>query len=172
MSDFFTRLAARAPQAMAGRRAGAAVTHHALMARARAWSALGRAAGGRNVALFHDDSLEFAAALLGAWQAGKTVWLAADALPATCAALRGKVDAFWGQYPDDCAPQTPAADARCAQAWAEPAADFPALVVHTSGSTGAPKAIPKQMSQLTSELAALEQQFGARVIGAEVLATV
>jgi acyl-CoA synthetase (AMP-forming)/AMP-acid ligase II/3-hydroxymyristoyl/3-hydroxydecanoyl-(acyl carrier protein) dehydratase len=172
MSDFFSRLTARAPQALAGRRAGAAVTHHALMARARAWSALARASCGRNVALFHDDSLEFAAALLGAWQAGKTVWLAADALPATCAALRGSVDAFWGQYPHDCAPQAPAAAERCGEAWPELAPDFPALVVHTSGSTGAPKAISKQMSQLTSELAALEAQFGAQLIGAEVLATV
>jgi acyl-CoA synthetase (AMP-forming)/AMP-acid ligase II/3-hydroxymyristoyl/3-hydroxydecanoyl-(acyl carrier protein) dehydratase len=172
MSDFFSRLAARAPQALAGRRAGAAVTHHALMARARAWSALARSSSGRNVALFHDDSLEFAAALLGAWQAGKTVWLAADALPATCAALRHSVDVFWGQYPDDCAPQVPDPDERCALAWPELAPDFPALVVHTSGSTGAPKAIAKQMSQLTSELAALEAQFGTRLIGAEVLATV
>jgi acyl-coenzyme A synthetase/AMP-(fatty) acid ligase/3-hydroxymyristoyl/3-hydroxydecanoyl-(acyl carrier protein) dehydratase len=172
MSDFFSRLAARAPQAPAGRRAGATVSHEALMRRARAWAALARRSAGRNVALFHDDSLEFAAALLGAWQAGKSVWLAADALPATCAALRHSVDAFWGQYPDDCVPLVPAADERCELAWTELAPDFPALVVHTSGSTGAPKAIPKQMSQLTSELAALEAQFGARVDGAEVLATV
>lgn len=172
MYDFFSRLAARVPQASAGWRAGAAVSHGALMQRARGWAALARRSAGLNVALFHDDSLEFAAALLGAWQAGKTVWLAADARPATCAALRRSVDVFWGQYPGDCAPLVPAEDDCCSLPWSELAPDFPALVVHTSGSTGAPKAIPKKMSQLTSELTALEVQFGALLDGAEVLATV
>src|SRR4051812_22804673 len=99
MSDFFVRLAARAPDAPAGWRDDVPVLHHELLARVRAWAALGRRDAASQVALYHDDSLEFAAALVGAWLSGKTVWLGADTLPATCAALAGQVGAFWGQFP-------------------------------------------------------------------------
>jgi acyl-coenzyme A synthetase/AMP-(fatty) acid ligase len=172
MADFFAALATRPAAACAGLRHGVPVSHGALALRLRAWTALARRTPGANVALFHDDSLEFAAALLGAWQAGKTVWLAADTLPATCAALRQSVDAFWGQYPRQCDPHAPSDDDFCQHPWHEPAPDFPALVMHTSGSTGAPKAIAKQLSQLTAELTALETQFGAILGAAEILATV
>jgi acyl-coenzyme A synthetase/AMP-(fatty) acid ligase len=46
------------------------------------------------------------------------------------------------------------------------------MVVYTSGSTGAPAPIRKQLSQLTGELDALEARFGAAIGDAEVLATV
>lgn len=173
MPDLFSALAARAPDALAGWRAAAPVRHADLLARVRAWAALGRRSAGANVALYHEDSLEFAAALVGAWLAGKTVWLAADVLPATCAALAKRVDAFWGEFPAVHAPQVPAdADAADEPDWRAPAPDFPALVVFTSGTTGAPVPIPKRLSQLTSELDALEAQFGAALGAADVVATV
>jgi acyl-coenzyme A synthetase/AMP-(fatty) acid ligase len=172
MAGLFATLAGRAPGAYAGWRAGVPVLHDAFVTRIRAWTALGRRAPGQSIALFIEDSVEFAAALLGAWQAGKTIWLAADTLTDTCTALRGSVDAFWGTYPDACAPQSPDASDACPLAWHEPAPAWAALVVHTSGSTGAPKAIPKQLSQLTSELASLETQFGTRLGNAAILATV
>ena len=172
MSDFLARIAGRAPDALAGRRGGAAIAHAELMARTRAWTALGRRTAASRVALYHEDSIEFAAALLGAWLSGKTVWLVADTLPASCAALTREVDAFWGQFPTSCAPDAPAEGESCPQAWHEPAPDFPALVVYTSGSTGAPVPIRKQLAQLTGELDALEACFGARLGDAEVLATV
>jgi len=165
MPELFATLATRAADACAGWRGNAIVTHGELVVRVRAWTALARRTPGRNIALFHADSLEFAAALLGAWQAGKTVWLAADTLPATRAALAATCEAFWGEA-------LPALDDLCLEPWHEPAPDFAALVVHTSGSTGVPKAIPKQMAQLTRELAALEAQFGAMVDDAAILATV
>ena len=169
MPDWMEQVFVRSPQAITGRRNGAVVTHGELIESARAWAALGRRNPGHDVALFIEDSVEFAAALLGAWQAHKTVWLAADTVPATCAALDGKVDAFWGTFPSG---QSPASTDHCALPWHTPAPLFPALVVHTSGSTGAPKAARKSMAQLTCELAALEAVFGARIGGAEVLATV
>lgn len=171
MLDFFDRLAC-APDALAGWRGGAAHTRGQFALRARAWAGLGRRTPGRAVALYLDDSLEFAAALLGAWQAGKTVWLAADALEASCQALAGAVDAFWGDFPARLAPALPAAGDHCALPWCAPQPHAAALVIHTSGSTGAPKAIPKLMSQLTGEVAALEERFGAGLGDAAVVATV
>jgi acyl-coenzyme A synthetase/AMP-(fatty) acid ligase/3-hydroxymyristoyl/3-hydroxydecanoyl-(acyl carrier protein) dehydratase len=176
MSDFFDRLAARAPAALAGWQGGAPLAHGALLARARAWAALGRRTGTRDVALYMEDSLEFAAALVGAWLAGKTVWLVADTLPASCAALAGEVGAFWGEFPQEYAPCAPQAGDDCGfdsvSDWTTPGPDFPALVVYTSGSTGTPAPIRKRFSQLSSELEVLEAQFGALVGDAAVLSTV
>lgn len=172
MSEFFVRIAARDPLALAGRRGGEAVRHGALLARVRAWTALGRRTEATQVALFHEDSLEFAAALLGAWLSGKTVWMVADTLPANCAALATEVGAFWGSFPDACAPSVPACGDDCRAPWAAPAPDFPAMVVYTSGSTGAPTPIRKQLDQLLGEVAALDARFGAGLGEAEVLATV
>lgn len=172
MSEFFVRIAARDPLALAGWRAGDAVRHGALLARVRAWTALGRRTGATQVALFHEDGLEFAAALLGAWLSGKTVWMVADTLPANCAALAGEVGAFWGGFPDACSPASPASSDDCRAPWEAPAPDFPAMVVYTSGSTGAPTPIRKQLVQLLGEVAALDAQFGAGLGEADVLATV
>ena len=169
MLDPFYRIATRSPQSIAGWRAGAPVSHGDFLARVRAWAALGQRTTPQQIALYHEDSLEFAAALIGAWLSGKTVWLGADVLPATCAALEAEVGAFWGAFPAGHAPL----DSDDWQGeWTAPAPDFPALVVFTSGSTGVPTPIPKQLVQLTSEVAALESQFGARLGDAAVLATV
>jgi acyl-coenzyme A synthetase/AMP-(fatty) acid ligase/3-hydroxymyristoyl/3-hydroxydecanoyl-(acyl carrier protein) dehydratase len=172
MCEFFDRFSALPPQSVVGWRAGVPVSQDALIERAGAWAALARRTKGSRIALFLDDGLEFAAALLGAWKAGKTVWLAADVLPASCQSLQGSVDAFWGQFPDACVPVAPTAQDSCALPWPVLVADFPALVVYTSGSSGAPKAIGKQMSQLTSEVANLEAQFGTQIGDAGIAATV
>ncbi len=170
-------LAARPAHAVAGWRGAQAVSCAALVERIQAWRCALAARPGRHFALYIEDSLEFAAALLGAWQAGKTVWLTADALPASCAALRARVDGFLGEFPADCAPvaapQSPtAAIAGGAAAGALDGA-FEALVVHTSGSTGAPQAIAKRLSQLASEVDVLEAMFGETLgSDAAVIATV
>ena len=172
MLELFDRLATRPAGALAGWRDGAPVTHAQLLARAGAWAACGQRSQAVQVALFIEDSLEFAAALLGAWLSRKTVWLVADTLPASCAALAGRVDAFWGAFPAQHAPGAPLSDDVWHGPWSAPADDFAAMVVYTSGSTGAPTPIPKRLSQLTGEVAALETQFGAALGTADVIATV
>jgi acyl-CoA synthetase (AMP-forming)/AMP-acid ligase II len=172
MSDFFAGVAARSLSSVAGWRGAEAVSMAAFRARVCAWRALALRTPGRHAALYLDDSVEFGAALLGAWLAGKTVWLTADTLDASCAALAAGVDAFFGEFPAACQPLLPAVDGHCVLDWAAPAPDFMALVVHTSGSTGKPAAIHKRLSQLTSEVATLERLFGTALGQADVLATV
>ena len=171
LCDLAVRLAARAPDACIGWRAAAAVGNGQFIARMWAWHALLKDRPGANFALYLDDSIDFGAALLGAWQAGKTVWLTADTLDASCASLRASVDGFLGEFPVACAPLLPAGAIRAGTALAL-APDFPALVVHTSGSTGAAVAIPKRLAQLGHEVAVLEAQFGARAGLAAIVATV
>ncbi|ELX10000.1 AMP-dependent ligase [Janthinobacterium sp. HH01] len=175
IENLYAAVAARPADGVAGWRAGVAVDNAAWLARARAWHALLRGLPGRDFALYLDDSLEFGAALLGAWHAGKTIWLSADTLEASCAALRGSVDGFLGQFPAELLPMQPAESGALSgpeQMDGPLSADLPALVVFTSGSTGAAQAIPKKLSQLASEVATLDVLFGATAGDAAVLATV
>src|SRR5471032_2031724 len=175
IENLYAAIAARPADDVAGWRAGAAVSNGRLLARARAWHALLRGQPGSDFALYLDDSLEFGAALLGAWHAGKTIWLSADTLEASCAALRASVDGFLGQFPAALLPLQPAESDDASTAVPMGGAlstDLPALVVFTSGSTGAAQAIPKKLSQLASEVETLEVLFGAAAGDASVLATV
>jgi acyl-CoA synthetase (AMP-forming)/AMP-acid ligase II/3-hydroxymyristoyl/3-hydroxydecanoyl-(acyl carrier protein) dehydratase len=177
IENLYAAIAARPADGLTGWRAGEGVRNGQFLARAQAWHALLRAQAGGNFALYLDDSIEFGAALLGAWHAGKTIWLSADTLEATCASLRAAVDGFLGQFPESLQPLRPGAGAApAADLSGALAADLPALVVFTSGSTGAAQAIPKKLSQLASEVATLDALFGAAagvVDGdAAVLATV
>jgi acyl-coenzyme A synthetase/AMP-(fatty) acid ligase len=168
-------LAARPAALVAGWREGAVVSHGVWLMRAACWRRLLEQTPGRNFALYLSDSLEFGAALLGAWQAGKTIWLSADTLAASCAALALSVDGFLGEFPARYQPLQPDGAAEPTPAPPPPIAfspDFAALVVYTSGTTGAPQAIPKKLSQLLTEAATLEALFGPLLGSAEVVATV
>ena len=157
-------------------RDGNAVDNRAFRSRTAAWHRLLAGMPGRRFALFLEDSIDFSSALYGAWLAGKTVYLPGDALAATCASLSTTVDGFLGDFGSEWSPLMPqdgpdefetesALDSRLS-------ADFDGLVVYTSGSSGDAQAIPKRLSQLATEVATLEQLFGARAGDAEVLATV
>ncbi|EJN09279.1 AMP-binding protein [Herbaspirillum sp. YR522] len=129
---------------------------------------------GQRFALFHADTLHFAAALFGAWLAAKTVYLPGDALPDTCGALARDVDAFIGEFEPTLAPlpaPAPAAPGDAAD-WPPLAPSFAALVVSTSGTTGHAQAIAKSMMQLASEVATLEALFGQQLGQAEIVSTV
>ncbi|MDR7269615.1 acyl-coenzyme A synthetase/AMP-(fatty) acid ligase [Pelomonas saccharophila] len=136
------------------------------------WQAAFAAHPGQRFALYFQDSLSFAAALFGVWQAGKQAWLPGDLTPASRQALASRVDGFAGDAPPppELAPVEPAS----APAVADRLLDVEAqqLVVFTSGSTGQPQALPKRLRQLFDEITALEQAFGATAPGAAVLASV
>ncbi|KAF1050563.1 MAG: Inner membrane ABC transporter permease protein YdcV [Stenotrophomonas maltophilia] len=150
---------------------GIALDHAAFRQRAVAWRDAFAAAEGRDWALYFDDAIAFAAALFGAWHAGKRVFLAADNLPATLQALQPQVSGFAGDVSADYRPLLPAAVAsdRALQALDERACE---LCVFTSGSTGQPSAISKRMDQLAREVDALQAAFGAQLDGAQVHGTV
>jgi acyl-CoA synthetase (AMP-forming)/AMP-acid ligase II len=157
-----------------GWRANKPVRYVEFLSRVRAWQALLAASQGQKFALHIGDSIEFAGALLGAWQAGKTIYLPADTLPATCTALQQHVDGYLGEFDLQWAPLVPEKndDVPGAGGFRRLPPDFAALVVHTSGSTGAAQAIPKFLRQLADEIATLENLFGARLGTADIVATV
>lgn len=134
------------------------------------WQAAFAARPGQRFALFFNHGIDFAAALLGAWHAGKCVYLPGDALPATLQRLSLETDGFAGDLPAVCQPLTPVPGAY--PQWQALDPDAIQLVVYTSGSSGEPSAIAKKLSQLFSEVAALQTCFGAKAERATVLATV
>ncbi|MDT6961917.1 AMP-binding protein [Cupriavidus sp. SZY C1] len=131
------------------------------VARAAAWRRMLADAPGARWAIHIEDVAEFAAALFGAWYAGKHVVLPGDTRPETLAALRSESDGWAGELPDARVPVA-ATDADL-----DPDVDWPMLATHdtwvtlfTSGSTGVPGAIHKRLAQLDAEVHTLQQAFG------------
>ena len=165
--------AQRTADFVVGWRDGKVVRNDEFLLRVNAWRALLQRTAGQNFALYIEDSIEFAAALLGAWQAGKTIWLTSDTLAASCSALAQSVDGFLGEFSNEWqALQASKADEVSATDYVAMDVDFSALVVHTSGTTGTAQAIPKHLSQLSNEVSTLEAVFGSRLADAEIVATV
>src|ERR1043166_3181304 len=173
--DLLSTLAApHPPDHQVGRRAGQAVFFSELLCRARAWHALVRQLSGQVFALYLADSIEFAAALFGAWHAGKIIYLPGDTLPTTCEGLCEHVDGFLGEFAPEWMPSIPTVEDTVATSeFSVPLApEFVGLVLFTSGSTGTPQAIKKRLSQMAAEVATLEKQFGALLGEADIVATV
>lgn len=144
--------------------------HAQFRARAGAWRAAFAQREESDWALHHEDVHEFAAALFGAWHAGKTVWLPGDVLPQTRESLARHVGGFAGDAPGDLVAAADAADAACSGDALDESATR--LVVFTSGSSGEASAIPKRLTQLAREVEVLEATFGERLGAARVHATV
>ena len=145
-------LPASGPDAVVAWRAGAALTRARFAAEVAAWRAAFAAAGGTRWALYADDAFDFAAALFGAWHAGKTVVLPGDAQPATLAGLRACTDGLAGDLPGALV-RGPLDDGLHPLRPLE--LDATRLVIHTSGTSGEPLAIGKRLAQLDAEVHAL-----------------
>lgn len=121
-------------------------------------------------ALYFDNSVECAAAVLAVWLRGGQPCLAPNNLPATCAALRPQVDGFIGEFHSiDTLHQAdqPAAD------WnTDSLANEPGIAFFTSGSSGEPQCIEKHAAQLFNEVATLESTFGDAMGDALVVSSV
>lgn len=123
------------------------------------------------IALYLEDSLEFAAALFALWRLGKQALVPANNLPASCQQLAQLTPCFAGDFPGVGVVRA-ASGAAPLSAVAIPDAGTVALVLFTSGSTSDPVPIPKNFAQLETELVALESQWGDRLAGAKIASTV
>lgn len=134
------------------------------------WRAAFLARSDQRVALYFQDSHAFAAALFGAWHAGKTVVLPGDLQPAALLRLRDEVSCLASDTAQDA---LPAVQANPTDAEQSPAPELHPLdplathiVIYTSGSSGEPCAIDKCLAQLDAEVTALEACFGPQLAGA------
>jgi acyl-CoA synthetase (AMP-forming)/AMP-acid ligase II len=164
----------RAPEQAVAWRGDAMVTRASFYSRIAGWSQSLSQNSERIFALYHSDALEFAAALFGAWQTGKTVYLPGDNLPGTCADLSARVDGFLGEFAAEWRPQTAPQVRRFTACRGFRTIDRTSadLVIYTSGSTGAAQPIHKKFFQMANEVANLEEQFGRLLGGAPIVSTV
>lgn len=112
--------------------------------------------GVRSVAIHLEDAAQLAVALLGAWRAGVHVLLPADLQAQTRQRWADQVD-LWLSEQD----QLPEALFDTALPAAELDLQACRVSLCTSGSSGEPKRIDKQLKQLATEVAVLEQLWGA-----------
>jgi acyl-coenzyme A synthetase/AMP-(fatty) acid ligase len=167
------RHAAKTDQVVCFGRAGAERRATELLAAAAAVEMRLQRSDAERWALNLSDSFELTAALLGCWAARRTAVLASPTLLTSLerAALDGVIESA--------VDATAAAPSRIVWQTLEPSmrplgeiASSAALVLYTSGSTGAPKAANRQLSHLEAELTVLESLFGARLGTARVYSTV
>lgn len=130
-------------------------------------------------ALCFDDSLLFAQALLACALSGREAVLPGHQRPAALAELGAGFDGILtdspqlgegSEHPWLRLPLTDGAHEIPAQRWHAPSRLQ--LTLFTSGSTGAPKAIPKSWHQLEAELRVLMTLWGQRLVGTHLLASV
>lgn len=128
-------------------------------------------------ALYHHDCAEFSAILFALWSSNKIACLPGNNNSGTQSLLAQRCDGFLGQFepisellhyfhqPDNngesLAPTTTEFDA-----------EAPLLEVFTSGSTGQPEAIGKNIRQLESELNALETVFSTQLNSCQIFSSV
>jgi len=154
------------PVALAfGPGAEAVVRTQAEFAAAAAWVAghAGRTGGGRWV-LACEDAWDFAAGLFGLLLAERTVVLPPNFLPGTVAALAAEGGVLRGLPGPEALrgrpgpPREPIRGGR--------------LEFWTSGSTGEPKGVAKELAQLDAEVAMLERMFGHLLTAGPMVGTV
>ena len=153
--------------------AGGACSWEQFQQRISAWAGVFSAYSDRRIALYHKNTMEFAAALLALWRLQKIPVL--PATPRVDTGLRQCCRLFAGCFEntDNIEPASPSGnpvqDGVSGVTTDEP--DI-ALVVFTSGSTGTPLAIEKRFCQLDAELATWESMLGATLGDSIVTATV
>ena len=164
----------RGPEQTVARRGDVLVTRAGFHGRIGGWSRLLEQTTENAFALYHSDALEFAAALFGAWQAGKTIFLPGDNLSGTCADLSTRVGGFLGEFSAEWRPLTAPSTSGPIGCGGVRGIDAPSaeLVIYTSGSTGAAQPIRKKIFQLANEVANLEEQFGSLLGESSIVSTV
>ncbi|WP_186301525.1 class I adenylate-forming enzyme family protein [Denitromonas halophila] len=156
----------RAPGAIVALRADAPLTWAALWQRVGTIARTHAKQAGTRVLLNAPEAAEFLIGFLGLLHAGKQVVIPANFQPAAIAHSAASCDVVLSAAEIQ---NTPANTSWCPTAPLPPDA---LIELTTSGSSGAPKAVIKRLTQLDTEVAALEAQFGATLGNAPVFATV
>lgn len=115
---------------------------------------------GQRWAVYHSDIYEFLAILLALWTLKRTACVPGDNQQGNVENLQSHVDGFTGEFPTmDCfyhSDDLPVDALSCMEScWPVLDADYSALEIYTSGSSGDPQAIVKTISQLEQEASAL-----------------
>lgn len=126
------------------------------LAKLDAWQRAFEAQSQATWAIYIENPMDFAAALFGAWHAGKTVVLPSDDLPATLDALQHLGYGFAGDLPNALQAHEAGTSSLIRQDLDPHTSQ---LLIFTSGSQGQPQAIPKTLAQLLAEVEALEETF-------------
>jgi acyl-coenzyme A synthetase/AMP-(fatty) acid ligase/3-hydroxymyristoyl/3-hydroxydecanoyl-(acyl carrier protein) dehydratase len=137
---------------------GPVLDHNGLRERALRLAAGLQARGVQHLAVHLEDAADLAVALMGAWRAGVSVLLPADLQAQTRQRWSENVDLWLTDQPGDGHPddfQHTPLDAAVLDL------DQCRLSLCTSGSSGEPKRIEKNLRQLSNEVEALEQLWGA-----------
>jgi acyl-coenzyme A synthetase/AMP-(fatty) acid ligase len=149
-------------------RAGKAISRPQFWSDVQGWATAFTGSPGERVGLYFECAYAFACALLGAWQAGRQVYVPGDARPATLAHVGAQVDVWAGDVAQSLEPVVGQGRVPVDPLlWQRSR-----LVIFTSGSHGDPVAITKTLPQLEVELCSLQRQFGSTVAAACVYATV
>lgn len=139
------------------------------------WRLVLEAEAGDTWALYDNNAFEFSAALFALWSLGKTACVPGSNQPLICARLQERVAGFIGEFPTAAGYRTlapPALDAEAVAFASQLDRQQLAMEIFTSGSSGEPQSVPKQLFQLSEEVNNLERLWGPLVEGAEVAATV
>lgn len=144
------------------------------------WQVVLEGEAGETWALYDNDAFEFSAALFALWSLGKVACVPGSNQPLICAKLQERVAGFIGEFPAEQFPAdqgyrklaAPAADAKAATANVRLDRLQPVMEIFTSGSSGEPQAVPKQLFQLSEEVSNLERLWGPLAEGAVIAATV
>src|SRR6218665_11323 len=168
MADWWSlgSLACRPPDAfriVAWHSDGRHLSHADLLVRTDCWQSAFAAQPQSHCAFYLNDPFEFAAALLAARHAGKTVIMPGDDRPDTVRALLDVGYLLVGDLPGSLSvcPETGATMCKRQPLNLSTAR----LRLYTSGSQGRPEAIDKRLEQLTSEIDALQEAFGPLLAG-------
>lgn len=166
--------AAYPPEHILSYSANGPVTWGDFCVRIAAWEQALTAVDQACVALYQRDGAEFLATLIALWRSGKQALLPPSNLPATILAVQQVTCRFAGDFPAidlvQFAPEV--ADSLALRTISAPQADRIALTLYTSGSSGAPAAVPKSFAQLDAELHSLELFRGAALAGARITGSV
>jgi AMP-binding enzyme/FabA-like domain len=121
-------------------------------------------------AIYYEEAYPFAVMLFALWHAGKAVWIAANNKPATSEKLMQQGCSLLGDWPSGKARPLPCAEGKMELSALD--SQRSRLTLFTSGSTGQPQVIQKELWQCQVEVDALEQQWGTELARSQVLATV